>query len=166
MARGGKRPGAGKPKGHKSEKTLEKIKVLEAFRQRTMRSADLLFDAQITLARGQTFLYKIEKEWIKTGSKRNGEDTGYWRNKKPKLVESQSEIEVFLETHTDKANGDIEDDNDPSSTYYFLTVKEPNNQALDSMLDRSLGKTAQAVTGPDGGAIVIQQITGMKVQKE
>lgn len=134
---GGKRLGAGRKKGKKNAKTLEREKVLDAMRQRIMRISDRLIDKQLVLANGQQFLYKIEKEWVKTGK---GEGVGYWRSKKPELVEDESTIRWYLENQVDLANGDIEDKNEPGDTYYFLTTKEPNNQALDSMLDRTFGR--------------------------
>ena len=126
----------GRPKGAKSPTTLEKEAILKAFRERAMRHADILFDAQITLAKGQTFLYKIEKEKI-TGP-RGGVS---YRPKRPQLVTNQLEIEQYLEGLIDE--GDIEDDQDRESTYYFITAKEPNNQAIDSLLDRTFDKPKQ-----------------------
>ncbi len=157
---GGKRPGAGRKKGSKSPQTLEREEVLRQFRQRAMRSADLLFDAQMTLARGQTFLYRIDKEWIKTGVSKNGEEKGWWKSKKPVLVTDKDEIQEYL---TNKDEGDNE--NEEGSSYYFLTAKEPNNQAIDSILDRSLGKPTQPIGGEDGKPIAVA-ITGMKIIKE
>ncbi len=138
MPKGGARPGAGRKKGTKDPKTLEKERVFEAFRQRAMGVADLLLDSQLTLARGQTFLYKIEKEEI-IGPK--GGKT--YRAKKPELVTSQTEIEMYLEGLVEE--GDKDDENDRRATYYFLTTKEPNNNAIDSILDRTFGKAAQSV---------------------
>ncbi len=146
----------GRPKGKKNPATLEKEAVIAAFRQRAMKIASNIFDKQLVLINGQQFLYKIEKEWIATGKK------GFWRNKKPELVESESEIRDYLENLAYKSNGDLEDENDPGATYYFITTKEPNNQAIDSMLDRTFGKSTQSVehSGPDGGAI---EITGVDI---
>ena len=143
----------GRPKGKKSKTTLEKEAVLRAFRERAMRSADLLFDAQLSLAKGQTFLYKIEKE-LQIGSKGGKK----YVNSKPKLVTSQSEIESYLEGLINE--GDMEDENDPNGTYYYLTTKEPSNYAADSLLDRTFGKSTQRLehTGQDGGAIQIQGV--------
>lgn len=139
----------GRPKGKKSKKTLEREAVLDAFRTRVMKSADLLFDAQLTLARGQTFLYKIEKE-LQIGPKGGKK---YIRSK-PKLVTDQWEIESYLEGHI--VNGDLDDTSDPSATYYFLTTKEPNNQAVDSLLNRLWGKPAQTLDiPPDGRPLLI-----------
>lgn len=149
---GGARPGAGRKKGTKSAKTLEREAVLAAFRQRAMKIADLLLDSQLTLARGQTFLYKIEKEW------RGNDKKGYWHKLPPKLVTSQIEIESYLEGRVEE--GDEDNDQDPGATYYFLTTKEPNNQAVDSILDRTFGKSTQGVelSGKDGGSIKIEGV--------
>ena len=141
----------GRPRGKKSKTTLEREAVLRAFRERAMRSADLLFDAQLTLAKGQTFLYKIEKE-LQIGPKGGKR----YVNSKPKLVTNQSEIESYLEGLANE--GDLEDENDPNATYYYLTTKEPSNYAADSLLDRTFGKSTQRLehTGKDGEPIKIE----------
>ena len=46
----------GRPKGAKSKTTLERERVLAVMRQRTMEQADILLDAQLTLARGLTYI--------------------------------------------------------------------------------------------------------------
>ncbi len=139
MAHGGKRPGAGKKKGSKSVRTLEREAIINAYNQRAMGIVDLLLDSQITLARGQTFLYKIEKEEVR------GPKGGIsYRSKPPKLVTSQWEIENYLEGLDE--NGDpIETDSDRGATYYYLTTKEPSNMALDSILNRTLGKPKETL---------------------
>lgn len=144
MALGGKRPGAGRKKGSKKPETLERERILAAFRQRAMQAADVLFNAQLSLARGQQFLYKITKKRV-VGPKGGI----HYESQKPKLVTSQWEIEALLEHRVE--SGDMHDSADPSATYYFLTTKEPDNKAIDSLLDRSLGKPAQPLSGPDGG---------------
>jgi hypothetical protein len=153
MALGGKRPGAGRKPGTKNAKTLEKERVLAEVRERIMRSAQLILDGQLSLARGQQFLYKIEKELVvgpKGGKK--------YVSSKPKLVTDQWEIEAWLEGEIQ--NGDMEDENDPDATYYFLTTKEPNNMAIDSMLDRAFGKSTQRteVSSPDGQPIIFMPV--------
>lgn len=122
----------GRPKGSRNAATLEKDKVAEAFRQRVFRSADRLFDAQMTLAQGVSHLFKIEKA----------------SNKKEKprhvLVTNEDEIRQYLD-------GAFEGRDD----YYYLTTKEPNNQAITDMLNRSLGKPKESVEvgGTDGAPI-------------
>lgn len=151
MALGGRRPGAGRKKGSKSKATLEKEAVLKAYRERVMRSADLLFDAQMTLARGQTYLYKIEKE-LQVGPKGGKR----YVSSKPKLVESQSEIEQYLEGLI--TEGDPDDENDPNATYYFLTTRDPDNRAIDSMLDRTFGRSTQPIGGDKDNPLIVKGI--------
>ena len=133
----------GRPPGTKSLATLEKEAVLVAFKQKAMKVADILFDSQLTLAKGQTMLYKIEKELVigpKGGKK--------YVNSKPKLVTEQWEIESYLLGEIEE--GDKDDENDPNATYYYLTTKEPNNQAVDSLLDRTFGKPKDDQPGSSG----------------
>lgn len=131
---------AGRPKGAKSAKTLEREKVLEAFRQKAMKAAGVLFNSQFHLATGQTFLYKIQKE-LKVGPK-GGKS---YVKSRPILVTSQDEIESFLMGEI--VQGDMDDDRDPNSTYYFLTTKEPDNKAIDSLLNRTFGTPTQMIGG-------------------
>lgn len=148
MAKGGVRPGAGRKRGSKSPRSVEKEAVLNAFRERTMKHADILFNSQITLAKGQTFLYKIEKELI-IGPK-GGKS---YRAKKPEMVTSQWEIEAYLA-------GELNDHEiqDRGATYYFITTKEPNNNAIDSLLDRTFGRSTQVVGGEGGGPVQVEVV--------
>ncbi len=143
MAKGGHRPGAGRPKGRKDDATLEKEAVLKAFRTKVMNDADTLYAAQRALAKGFSYLYKIEKEMIK-GPKGG---TSY-KAKAPKLVTSQWEIEAWLR---DKVS-DVPLEQGPGATYYYLVTEKPSSQAIDSLLDRTFGKAVQAVElgGPNG----------------
>lgn len=125
--------------GRVSIATLQKDLIKEHIDQRMMRATDVALDSQIAIARGLSFLYRIDKKWIPTGK-----DRGYWRNEKPVLVESRTEIEEYLERIAEN-NGDIEDDEDSGAAYYYITTKEPNNQAIDSMLNRVHGKPKETV---------------------
>jgi hypothetical protein len=142
---GGKRPGAGRKKGSKSKATLEKERVLAEVRQRIMTQAQRILDAQLSLAQGQQFLYKIEKE-LQIGPKGGKK----YVSSKPKLVTDQWEIEAYLDGLVE--SGDMHDENDPEATYYFITAKEPSNMAIDSMFNRAFGKPTESheLTGPDG----------------
>lgn len=138
--RGGKRKNSGRPKGKKDPQTLEREKIQEAINQRVFKIADSLVTPQVSIAKGQQFLYKIEKLKV-VGPK--GSVT--FTNKKPELVTSEWEISEYLNNLVDGANGDVEDDTDPAATYYFITTKEPNNMAIDSLLNRTLGKPKETV---------------------
>lgn len=126
----------GRPKGVKSLRTLEKERVLEAYKQRVMSSADRLLNAQFSIALGQQFLYRIDKTEVK------GPKGGItYRNEKPVLVTSAEEIQDYLDGKY--VEGDADDHNDPSASYYYITTKEPENQALEGILNRTFGKPSE-----------------------
>lgn len=125
--------------GRVSIATLQKELIREHVDQRLMRATDGMVNAQISLARGQQFLYRIKKTYVQTGKTKEGEPIGYYKNEKPELVTTQWEIEAYLEELADN-NGELSDDKDESDTYYFITTKEPNMLAIKDGLDRVHGK--------------------------
>lgn len=137
MALGGYRPGAGRPKGKKNSSTLEKEAVQRKVNELILRSALPLARAQIGLGIGSQYLYKIEKERI------IGPKGGIsYKKKKPELVTNTYEIENFLEHGS---TGDPDDDDSGDATYFFITTKDPENQAIDSAFNRALGKPKETV---------------------
>lgn len=128
MARGGKRPGAGRRKGQKSAATIEREAALRLLQNRIARHADDLFNAQFTLARGCQLLYRAPK-----------------KGGKHVLVTSPETIRQFLD-------GELQ-----TEDYVYLATERPNNFAISDMLDRSFGKppAAIAVSAPDGGPVHI-----------
>lgn len=136
--RGGKRIGSGRPPGRKDNKTLEKEAVLRVVEQRYMRATDSIVNARLSLARGQQFLFRIDKEEVK-GPKGG---TSY-RSLPPKLVTAEWEIQSYLEGMI--SEGDHENENDPSAAYYYITTKEPVNAAIDSIENRVFGKPTESL---------------------
>jgi hypothetical protein len=61
MPKGGKRPGAGRPKGRKDNKTLDKEAMREELRRRVAAAFGPLIDAQISNAQGIKYLVTREK---------------------------------------------------------------------------------------------------------
>lgn len=59
---GGRRAGAGKPKGHQSQATLDKITAREFVRQRVTEQLGPLVDAQIANAKGLSYLVIRDKK--------------------------------------------------------------------------------------------------------
>ena len=59
---GGKRPGAGMPKGYKTKKTIAKEVAREAIRQTILQHADAMLAAQITHAEGLKYLVTRDKK--------------------------------------------------------------------------------------------------------
>jgi len=62
MARGGKRVGAGRPRGSKSTGTLEKEAARELVRQRVTESLEELIAAQVENAKGLKYLVTRDKK--------------------------------------------------------------------------------------------------------
>lgn len=124
MSRNGKNNKGGRPFGSKTKATLEKEIVQKNLAQRYMRTADKLANAQIGLATGSTYIYKLKK-----GSN------------KPELVTSQTEIEHYLEQRIENDTEEFKD----GTTYYFITAKDPENSAIESIWNRSVGKVKDEV---------------------
>ncbi len=135
---GGKRKGAGRKKGSKSKKTLEKEIELERVKQRIFSFTDKLVDSQLSLARGISYLYKIEKQRI-VGPKGGIS----YKSLPPKLVTHEFEIQAYLEGLVNE--GDMDDKKDREATYYYITTEKPENQAIKDMLDRAFGKPVETV---------------------
>lgn len=142
MAQGGKRPGAGRKKGTKNAATLEREAVLAVYRQRIMVAADTLFHSQLSIARGTHSVYRIDRHG--KGSTLRIEHI---------LLEDPREIADALDI---LANGDPNGDEEGGG-FYYITIKQPENRAIDSMLDRALGKVSQNLehTGAEGGPITV-----------
>lgn len=122
MSKGGARIGSGRKKGGLASHTLEAQARKQRIVQRVNEATDVLIDSQLSLARGISFLYRIDKD---EGGKKE----------KPKLIVSSTEIESYL-------RGDYDGDPD---TYYYITTEKPSNMAIDSLFDRVHGKAPQSV---------------------
>ena len=128
---GGARKGAGMPKGKKTRKTVEKEMAIARIRERVFSATDVIIDGQLTNARGISYLYRIDKD-------------AKGKNLKPELVTSQYEIERYLSGKADK------------DSYYYITTEKPETPAARELWDRALGKAPQAITGLDGGALIMK----------
>lgn len=135
---GGKRQGAGRPRGGKNKATLEKQKVAEAFNQRVMNQADALFNAQLMLATGSMKVFRID-------------ETGEGKSLKREhvLVTDPNEIKDLLDEH-EGLNGAVD------GVYYYFTTVGPDNKAIEGMLNRALGKPKEQIehSGPDGSPLL------------
>ena len=123
---GGKREGAGRPKGSLSKTTLVQKKAFEDLKNTILRAQSSLLRAQMGAAKGTHIILKMRK-----GSK-------------PEMVTKKEEAIDFM---SKQENGVyIDDDN----TMYVLTLEKPDTKAIDSLLDRVHGKARQNI-GLDGG---------------
>lgn len=119
MSKGGARPGAGRKKGGKNAATIEKEAVLAQYRQKILGRADVIFNSQLSLVKGLSYLYVIKT--IKGVKQR------------PELIEDQATIEAYL----------AEELEEEENEYYYITTTPPESRAIDSMLDRAFGKVKQ-----------------------
>jgi|SRR6185369_1045668 len=127
---GGKRTGAGRPKGYKFPSTLAKEQAREIARQMITERLEEMIGAQIANASGiQHFFLRNPK-------------TGQFER-----ITDPDEIAKAL-----NAKGAKE-----GSTYWIFT-KDPNVQAFTDLLNRALDKPAEQVkvTGNDGGPVVFK----------
>lgn len=145
---GGKRSGAGRKAGSKNKKTLGLIKEHEAFQQMVLENITPLFDAQLSLAKGISHVYRVSY------GPRGGRSD-------PELVTNQDELhEAVQAIDAGGGYGDVVEDeggeNGEAIThrYYFLTTKAPDNKAIDSLVDRAFGKSVQRIAGHDGGPLI------------
>lgn len=122
---GGKRPGAGRKAGGRNKATLEQRAVSDAFNQRIMAKADVLFEAQLMLAVGSMKVFRIDETG--EGSKKKCEHV---------LVTDPHEIKALLDEHDGMA-GTVE------GVYYYFQDVLPDNKAIDSLLNRGLGKPVE-----------------------
>jgi len=131
----------GRPVGSKTLATIQKDAVLKAFRAEVMGIAHVLFKNQLHLATGRSYLFKIEKRKVTEGTGKN--KTVKYVNKAPKRVTAEWEILDYLKGKIE--SGDDEDARDPTATYFYITAKDPDNKAIDSLLDRTFGKSVQQI---------------------
>lgn len=126
MPRGGKRPGAGLPKGYKFQKTLEKEAARQHLRKRVFAEIDPILDAQIANAKGINHFFL-----------RDAKSGRFERITDPAMIEAA-------------LNAGEE------GRYYWIFTKDPNTQAAQDLLNRALDKPADQVqvTGEDGGPVV------------
>lgn len=132
----------GREPGSKNKETVEKEVARKAFEDRILANLHELMTAQLNIARGASYMFRIEED-KKTGHKEHI------------LVDDPEEIKRVLDEC--EGTGMLDDQ------YYYITTKAPENRALDSLLDRVFGRATQKT---EGAVIVTHQIVGMRVIKE
>lgn len=118
----------GRPPGRLNAATLERKAVEDAVRQRILQRADRLLNSQFGLAQGLMYVYRID-ETIDDKGKKIREHV---------LVTDPDEIKAVLDENQG-GDGMVEDN------YYYITTKDPNNIAIDSLFNRAIGKPTENV---------------------
>lgn len=123
----------GRPAGSRNVATLEKDKVSAALRQRILHNADRLFNAQMALAEGCSFLLRKPK---------------VGKNAKTEIVTDPETLRRFVD-------GELE--GDEAADYFWLHTERPNIVAIQDAFNRAIGKPTDSVevTGKDGDAIKV-----------
>lgn len=119
----------------KGKKTLLQEEAHEEYKQKIIKNLPEITEAQMALAKGQTVMMARRWEKDKKGKLHR---TGKWYR-----VTRDSEI-------IDLLNGTQTGDE-----YYFITTEKPDNRAIDSALDRTIGKPKEKmeVSGEGGGPV-------------
>lgn len=121
---GGPRKGAGRPKHSKNAATVSREEALRQFRSKVAAAADQLFITQFNMARGEQFLFHVKT--VGKGAKARRETV---------IVTDVEMIKLYLMDELDNSDED----------YYFISTKAANNQALDSLLNRTFGTAQQSI---------------------
>lgn len=127
---GGARPGAGRPKGSENAATKKRRLAEQEYRARVIRHVPELFNAQLNLAKGVTYLIRIDEVKNSKGQ----------IVKKHRIVESPTEMIEVLDELQDSERGVVDDH------YYYISHKPPSSAAIDSMMDRVFGKAPLSIT--------------------
>lgn len=125
--RGGVRPNSGRKLGTLEPQTIERRHANKLFNQRVRKVADKLFVAQSQLALGSMKVIRVDEI---TNSKGDVVKKQYVH-----VTDTQEIIDLLTEHHglPGLLNG----------SYYFFEDVAPDNKALDSLLNRGLGKPAE-----------------------
>lgn len=115
-------------KGAKQIRTLRRDAVFQEVRERVMKNADKIVNAQLTRALGSVMVFEVVEVKGKDGKPRT----------EHVLVENDETIKAVLDTG-EGANCSVE------GSFYLVTRIPPETRAGDSLLDRTFGKAQQTV---------------------
>lgn len=118
--------------GTKNRKTVAKEEAWKAYEQKMVDSLFAITRAQLMIALGSQYLFRIKKEKV-------GKTIV---SKKAERVTDPDEIEMYLD---DYINGDV--DTSPEADYFFFTANDPDIRAISDILDRINGKPTQRIAG-------------------
>lgn len=131
---GGRRANQGRPVGSQNKKTLETKIVAEEMRQRILKNMDKLINAQMSLGVGEQVLMVKVKE---------RDDEGKVKRIYHEVVDDPEIIKQYLdyeEGYGLQVNSPHDEDH-----FYYLSVRPANNQAIDSLLNRAVGKAPDKI---------------------
>lgn len=136
------RRGGLKRKGTKNKSTIDRERMLSQFQDFVARKSKTLLASQLALGVGSLYVFRIDTEII--GSGKNEKRF----KKKPVLVQDIDEIINALDFYYAEGESPNND-----QTYYFITTKDPENKAIDSLLDRTFGKPKESIEMKHSGEL-------------
>lgn len=134
---GGKREGAGRPKGSMNYDTKQRMAIKKAFEDRIHQNADRLLSAALTKALGESFL--MHKYTVGSGAKSRTET---------EIVTDVDTIVAYLNDELEISAGDNE--------YYYISTRPVDVLALKDLLDRAFGKSPQKVENTGEQKLIIE----------
>lgn len=115
-----------RPKKFDITETEKKRIQMEAFRNSVFEAQQKLVNAQLAVALGTSWLYRVDID-----------DNG--NRKKPVQVTDEQEVQEYLAGMYDKGRAE----------YYYIFTEKPDTRAIDSLLDRALGKAESVKSAPE-----------------
>lgn len=115
-----------RPKKFDITETEKKRIQMEAFRRSVFNAQQKLVNAQLSVALGASWLYRVDID-----------DNG--NRKRPKVVTDEQEVQDYLAGMYDHGRAE----------YYYIFTEKPDTRAIDSLLDRALGKAESAKSAPE-----------------
>ena len=140
---GGRRPGAGRPKGSMDYSTKKRLAIRKAFEDRIHHNADVLLNAALNKALGETYLMRKVTE----------------RDSKGKALRTYHETVTDQQTIIDYLDGELEGNDSinhaDGDTYYYMSTRPVDMVAVKELYDRAFGKSLQKneLTGKDGSEL-------------
>lgn len=129
------RRGPGMKKGQTTKKKLEQQAVNLAIRQRIMNHADEILNAQLSIAKGaQVLMVKITERDHKGKVLR----VYHEQVENPELIRQYLDGEYGFNAEPN----DLQDDPD---LFYYMVTQTPNNQAIEALFNRALGKAPDKI---------------------
>ena len=137
--KGGARPNTGPKKGSKHQSTIDREKILEEAKNIVAGRTRKLIDTQTVLAMGAIKIFKIHYHWEGSDKKRT------LIKDKAEIVENEEEIKKVIDYEYGSGDEDpnSHEDDDKEYDYFFVITKDPDNQALNSLMDRTFGRATE-----------------------
>lgn len=137
---GGARNGAGRKKGGMNFTTKKRLAIRKQFEDRIHHNADVLLNAALNKALGETYLMRKVTE----------------KDSKGKVLRVYHEVVTDQQTIIDYLDGELEgndslNDQFDDDNWYYMSTKPVDMVAVKELYDRAFGKALQKTDLTSGG---------------